>query len=194
MCAGALEQRSRACFRMFDYPDPAGACSFQRIHDFALAQSANVRSPDQDAFHGYLVDGCGDRAVRGPQFDLEIAGQPFVLPPIRAPALTEQDCAAGPQLLRKGADSLTGAGDVVAVGRSFLGRAVDLGGVARDNDDELEGGSGVGRHLASGPVLLVDGAVDVLEDRSDCLDCPVKCGARRLPTRWRPFAGRRSSV
>src|SRR6266436_3518767 len=150
---------------------PAGADILQRgIEVLVQRQPLGVRSADQDAFHGNLIDRCRDRAARGLNFDSEMARQPRTLASVFALALPQQYRAARFEFLCKRGDGAAGLGDVLAMSLGLPGRTVDFGGAVADRDDELRCGGGVVGHLAGGFVLLRYRAVDVLENRADRRD------------------------
>src|SRR6185437_5582138 len=146
-----LEPRQRAGPAVLADADTTGADAVERdVEVLVQRQTRGLRSRNQDALRGNLIDWCVDRARRGRNLDLEIAGQALLLATVLAPALAEQHGAAGLELVREDSHRLAGA--------------------VADRDDELRGGARIVGHLADGAVLLGDRAIDVVEDRTDRLD------------------------
>src|SRR6185437_3543813 len=167
-----LEPRQRAGPAVLADADTTGADAVESdVEVLVQRQTRGLRSRNQDALRGNLIDWCVDRTRRGRNLDLEIAGQALLLATVLAPALAEQHGAAGLELVREDSHRLAGAGDAFAMAGCLFGCNVDLGGAVADRDDELRGGARIVGHLADGAVLLGDRAIDVVEDRTDRLDC-----------------------
>ena len=139
-----LELRLCAGLRVLADANPAGptSCSVALRLSFCRSRSASgplIKMPS----HRNFIDRRCHHAARGLDVDLEAAGQPFVLAPLRAFAPAQQHRAARFQLLRKHGDGLAGLGDAFAVGFGFLGGAVDFDGAVADRSDEAGSGRGI---------------------------------------------------
>lgn len=131
----ALETRLRAGFRMLRMR----SCRRRRLpasrqSSLVLRQPLGVRSADQDAVHGNLVDRGGDNAARVWISILRPQGN-FVLALFFAIvifALVQQHGASRFQLLRKRGDGLARLGHIGTMGLASLVALADLGSALAD--------------------------------------------------------------
>src|SRR3954454_5437701 len=101
---------------MFADANPAGAGSLQRGGEtLVLRQLLGIRAADQNALDRNLVDRCCDQAALGLYFDLETAGQFFLLATVLTLALAQQHSAARFEFLRERGDGKAGFGDAFAM-------------------------------------------------------------------------------